>query len=59
MITDESDAKAHFSDNLYLNYIKIFLINKKEENNEYGFWQQLENKTSDIVNIVGSMIIAL
>ena len=37
MPTIESDAKVHFSDNLYKNYIKIFLINRKEENNEDGF----------------------
>ena len=43
MLTNESDVKAYFGDNLYKNYIKIFLINRKEENNEDGLWQEWEN----------------
>ena len=42
MIPNELDAKAYFSDDLYQSYIKIFLINSKEENNEKGIWQEPE-----------------
>ena len=43
MITNDSDANAHLSDEVYKNYMKIFLINSNKENNEDGFWQETEN----------------
>ena len=43
MIPHELDAKAHFSDDSYQTYIKTFLINSKEDNNDYGFWQEPGN----------------
>ena len=43
MIPNEFNPKAHFGDDSYQNYIKTFLINSKQENNEKGFWQEPEN----------------
>ena len=43
MVPNESDAKAHFGDDSYQNYIKSLLINSKEENIKDDFWQELEN----------------
>ena len=43
MIPNKSDAKAHFGDDLYQNYIKTILINSKEENIKNDFWQKPEN----------------
>ena len=62
MSTKASDAKSHFSDDLYQKHIKIFLINSKEDNNKDDLWQEkrkIYRKTSNIVDIVGSMIIDL
>ena len=59
--SNESDAKGHFGDDSYQNYIKIFLFYSKEEISKRGFGKNREicRKTSNIVDIVGSMIINL
>ena len=57
MITNEFDVKAHCDDDLYQNYIKIFLINSEEKISKMGFDmnQKPYQNTSNIVDIVGSM----